>query len=49
MEKIISDRIRQRERRPVGTLVEREFRRSFDRERHRQTRTTLTDIEEKLS
>ena len=30
-------------------LVEREFRKSLDKERHRQTRTTITDIEEKPS
>ena len=38
-----------RERRSLETLIEREFRRSLDRERHRQTHTTLTDIEEKPS
>ena len=36
---------RHRERRGLETVVEREFRRSLDRERHRQTRTTLTDRE----
>ena len=45
IEKIISDRIKQRERRTLETVVERKFRISLDRERHRQTPTTLTDIE----
>ena len=44
-EEIISDRITQRERRALETVVER----SLGRETHRQTRTTLTDIEEKPS
>ena len=37
-----SDRIRQRERRALETVVER---RVQNREKHRQTRTTLTDQE----
>ena len=41
---VSSDRIRQRERIALETVVEREFRRSLDRERHRQTRTTLANI-----
>ena len=35
----------QKQRRSLETGEEREFRRSLDRQRHRETRTTLTDIE----
>ena len=41
---MISNRIRQTERRALETVVEIEFRRSLDRERHRQTWTRLTNI-----
>ena len=41
---IISNSIRQGERRALETVVVREFRRSLDRERRRQTRTQLADI-----
>ena len=41
----IRDRIKQRQRRGLETGEEREFRKVLDGERHKQTRTTLTDIE----
>ena len=40
----IRDRIIQRQRRSLETEEEREFRRSLDRPKNRETRTTLTDI-----
>ena len=43
---VINDRIIQKElRRALETVVEREFKRSLDRDRRGQTWTRLTDIE----
>ena len=45
---MISNSIRQRERRALETVIKREFGRSLDSERRRQTRTRLTDRERSL-
>ena len=41
----ISNRIRQRERRPLKTDLDREFRKSLNRERHRIRRHWISQID----